>query len=102
MADEEIREGGVNDDENVLLDQPVGGQHSAVLPDEELHEQLADEGDGDERTALTSAHQGARGTSTPADDTAVFTPTSNSPTPLGVTTCPPLISKSNMFNLPAK
>ena len=72
MADETIRDGEIEGDEEALLDQPTGNAHSAFLPDEELHDQLPDEAEGDERTALTAAHQGARGTSTPAESAAAF------------------------------
>ncbi len=72
MADENIHEDEIDGEEDALLDQPMGSEHSAFLPDEELHDQLPDEAEGDERTALTAAHQGARGTTTPADNAAAF------------------------------
>ncbi len=72
MADEEFPDGELNDEDSVAADQPVGDQHSAFLPDEELHEQLPDEGDGDERTALSAAHQGARGTALPLDSSGAY------------------------------
>lgn len=72
MADDDIRESETNDNEEDVLDLSIGNQHSAFLNDEELHEQLVDEGEGDERTALTAAHQGSNGTSTPAAEAAAF------------------------------
>jgi hypothetical protein len=72
MADEDIQDGEIDDDENALLDQPTGSEHSAFLPDEELHDQLPNEAESDERTALTAAHQGARGTTVAADSSAAF------------------------------
>ncbi|NKB48616.1 MAG: hypothetical protein GKS02_04530 [Alphaproteobacteria bacterium] len=77
MADENISGDDLFDGEDVLPDQSAGNQHSVFLDDEELHEQLANEGEGDERTALTAAHQGARGTSTPADTATAFTQSTN-------------------------
>lgn len=66
MADEDIRNGAVHDrngavhdDENTVLDQPAADQHSAFLDDEELSEQLPNEFDADDRTALTAAHEGS-------------------------------------------
>lgn len=74
MADEEFPDGELNDEDTVAADQPVGDQHSAFLPDEELHEQLTDEGDGDERTAQTAAHQDSRGTALPLDSSGAYNP----------------------------
>jgi Ca2+-binding RTX toxin-like protein len=74
MADQSVLDGEINEDDETVLDQPVGDQHSAFIEDEELHDQLADQGEGDERTALTAAHQGSRATSTPSDEAAAFNP----------------------------
>ena len=49
MADENIHDGEIDGEEEVLLDQPPGSEHSAFLDDEELHNQLPDEAEGDER-----------------------------------------------------
>lgn len=76
MADEEIRGGETNTEDDVLVDQPFGAENSAFFDDEELHDQLPDEATADERTALTAAHQGARATSVPADSAAAFNPAS--------------------------
>lgn len=72
MADETTDNDRLNDGEDVLLDQPAGNEHSAFLDDEELHEQLPTEGEGDERTVLTAAHQGARATAAPGSDTGAL------------------------------
>ncbi len=74
MADDNILDGETNDEEEQIIDQPLGDEHSAFMDDEELHDQLANEGESDDRTALTAAHQGSRATSTPADSSGAFTP----------------------------
>lgn len=69
MADEttpQTAPGGDDVDPNL----PLGDGHSVVLDDEELHEQLPDESNADERTALTAAHQGARASEAPLSDIA--------------------------------
>jgi hypothetical protein len=72
MADDDIRDSATESDDEAVLDPSLGTEHSAFLDDEELHEQLTDDGEGDERTALTAAHQGSSGTSTPAAEAAAF------------------------------
>ena len=77
MADEIDRDDEPQDDEATVADLAVGEQHSSFLPDEELHDQLPDEAESDERTALTAAHQGSRATSTPADSATPFSAASD-------------------------
>ncbi|MCZ6846397.1 MAG: calcium-binding protein, partial [Alphaproteobacteria bacterium] len=74
MADDNILDGETNTEEEQIIDQPAGDEHSAFMDDEELHDQLPNEGESDDRTALTAAHQGSRATSTPADSSGEFTP----------------------------
>ena len=77
MADENIVDGADQDNEEAVADLTAGQQHSAFLPDEELHDQLPDEAESDERTALTAAHQGSRATSTPAENAGAFNATAD-------------------------
>ncbi|NNE84310.1 MAG: hypothetical protein HKN28_10100, partial [Alphaproteobacteria bacterium] len=72
MADDDIRDSATDSDDEAVLDLSLGTEHSAFLDDEELHEQLVDDGENDERTALTAAHQGSSGTSTPSSEAAAF------------------------------
>lgn len=78
MADDDIRDIETDNDDEAVLDLSLANEHSAFLDDEELHEQLTDEGDNDERTALTAAHQGSRATSTPAAEAVAFNAASDS------------------------
>ena len=61
-----------NDDETTEDSAPVGGEHTPILPDEELLEKLADELDADERTALTGVNAGTNINQTQAENSAVF------------------------------
>ena len=70
MADDNSRDARPTDNDEILLDQLSGDQQSALLEDEELHDALSSEIDGDERTALTAAHQGSNETSIPGESDA--------------------------------
>jgi Ca2+-binding RTX toxin-like protein len=74
MADENVRTGTIHDDEDPQVDQLTADPNSAFPDDEELNEQLPNEAEGDDRTALTAAHQGSRATSIPSDSAAAFDP----------------------------
>jgi len=60
------------DDEATEDSAPVGGEHTPILPDEELLEKLADELDADERTALTGVNAGTNINQAPSENSAVF------------------------------
>ncbi|MCZ6454563.1 MAG: hypothetical protein O6909_10015, partial [Alphaproteobacteria bacterium] len=81
MADDNILDGETNTEEEQIIDQPAGDEHSAFMDDEELHDQLPNEGESDDRTALTAAHQGSRATSTPADSSGAFAPAADAVLP---------------------
>lgn len=72
MADESVRNGTIEDNEEPLVDQLTADQQSAFPDDEELNEQRPGDTDGDGLTSLMVAHQGSR--ATPAGDSAAFTP----------------------------
>ena len=59
MADESVRTGTIDNDEDPLVDQLAADRNSAFLDDEELNGQLPDEFDADDRTALTASHEGS-------------------------------------------
>lgn len=72
MADENIRTGTNEGDDDPLADQLTEGQQSAFLDEEELNDQRPGDAEGEDLTSLTAAHQGSR--STLANNSAAFTP----------------------------
>lgn len=78
MADENVRKGTNQGDDDPLVDQLTAGEQSAFLDDEELNDQRPGDAEGEELTSLTAAHQGSRSTSADnsalADNSAAFNP----------------------------
>ncbi len=72
MADENVRKGTNQGDDDPLVDQLTEGRQSAFLDEEELNDQRPGDAEGEDLTSLTAAHQGSRSAS--ADNSAAFTP----------------------------